>query len=81
MVNGIINDQKSVVETISLLNIDDRILAVVAVQIQLELVGNCLGDNFGYHVGFPFGKCHQHRFIEIIVNQDDPLLRRFDEMF
>lgn len=50
MVNGIINDQESVVDTISLLNIDDGILAVVAVQIQLELVGNYLGDNIGCHV-------------------------------
>ena len=80
MVNGIVNDQKPVVDTISLLNIDDGILAIVAVHIQFELTGNSFGDNSGVYIGIAFRKCYQHRFIEIIVNQDYPLLRRFDEI-
>ena len=58
MIDCLVNDQKSIMDVVSLLNINSRILTVVAIQIQSELIGNCLGDNLGCHVGFSFGKCY-----------------------
>ena len=46
----------------------------------MKLIGNRFDDDFNCHINFTFGKRHQHRFIKIIVDQDDPLLRRFDEI-
>ena len=56
MIDCLVNDQKSIMDVVSLLNINSWILAVVAVQIQSELVGNCLGDNLGCHAVFLNGR-------------------------
>ena len=76
MIHRIVDNQESVVDVGSFFHIDLRILAIVAVQVQLELVGDASGDNLCRYIVFPFRERHKHGFINIVVNQNDTAFRR-----
>ena len=76
MINRIVDNQKSIVDVGSFFHIDLRILAVVAAQVQLELIGDAFSDNFCRYIVFPFRESGQDRLIDIVVNQNDTAFRR-----
>ncbi len=76
MINRIVDNQEPVVDVGPFFHFDLRILAVVAAQVQLELVGDVSGYNLGRNIVFAFRERHQDGFVNIVVYQDDTAFRR-----
>ena len=53
-----------------------RVLAVVAVQVQLKLAAYCLRIDVGFHSVVSLAEHQQYRFVHIIVYQQDGFLCR-----
>ena len=61
--------KKAVMRLVEPFYLDKRILGVVAVNIQLELVADMLCIDSGRYPVFSFVKQSKHGFIHVVVNQ------------
>jgi len=75
----VVNDQEAVVRFGKVLQIDNRVLLIVFVQVGFDLFGYVAGKDCGFYTGVSFGKQNQHGFVNIIVNQDNALICVFNK--
>lgn len=62
-------NQEAVVTFLVGMGVYRRALAVVLLQIQLQLVADGLRVNVSFHTSLPFAEHQQHRFIHVVVYQ------------
>jgi len=76
MINGFINNQKTVMASVQFMNRDGGILGVMFLKIQRQLFADLFGKNRGRNPGRAFGKLHKHAVINVVVNQhNEPFCR------
>ena len=75
MIHLIVNKQKAIMCLVEPLYTDNRILSVVAVNIQLKLIADTLRADRGRHSFCSFIKQSKHGIIHIVVYQHYGLLR------
>ena len=71
MINFLIDEKETVVGFVESLYLNGRVLCIVTVNVQLELLADMLGVNGGLHGAFPFVKQGQYRIVHIIVDEND----------
>lgn len=80
MIDGVVKDKETVVETVGGAYLHSGVLPVVALNVKPESIGDAPGDDGGAHAIGPFGEHLQHRVVHIVVDEDDAILRRADEV-
>ena len=80
MVNGVIDAKVAVVDPVKLLHIYGLVLCVVLRKVERQLLLNFLCVDGGRHFGPTLVKHRQHSIINIVVEKDDTLFRRADEV-
>ena len=80
MIDGVVKYEKTVVKTVGGADLHSRVLPVVTLDVKPEGVGDVPGDDRGTDIVGPFGEHLQHRVVHIIVDEDDAILRRADEV-
>ena len=74
MVNGIVDNEETIVEAGRFRHNDRRILLVVPCQVGSKALRNLPGDDFSGYPSIPFRQQQQYRFVHIVVNQCDAAL-------
>ena len=71
-----VDNQEAVMAFLAGVHLYRRILAVVLLQVQLQLAADLLRVDVGLHADIALAEHQQHRLIYIVVNQDDGFFRR-----
>ena len=64
-------NQEAVVTFLADMHLNQRVLAVVLLQVELQLAADRLRVDVGFHTGIAFAEHQQHRFVHIVVYQQD----------
>ena len=63
-----VEDEESVVGSLESVNLDGRVLRVVFVEVESELLGYALGEDAGGNTFFSFGQEREDRVVDIVIN-------------
>ena len=80
MIDGVVDAEVAVVNTVVLLHVDRLVLGVVLREVERKLLFDLLGVDGGRHLGLTLVEHRQHGIVYIVVEEDDALLGRADEV-
>ncbi len=80
MIDGVVQNEKTVVEMVGGADLHSGVLPVVALDVKPEGVGDVPGDDRGTDIVSPLCEHLQHRVVHIVVDKDDAILCRADEV-
>ena len=80
MIDGIVDAEETVVDFVELFHLDGSVLGVVLLKVERELLLDLLGVDGGGDFLPLLVEHRQHGIIYIVVEEDDALLGRADEV-
>ena len=80
MIDGVVDAEVSVVNPVELLHLDGLVLCVVLFEVEQKLLLDLLGVDGGRHLSLALVEHRQHGIVDIVVEENDALLGRADEV-
>ena len=80
MIDGVVDDEETVVVAVALPNTDGRVLPVVSFEIEGKRFRDVSRDNLRRYALFPLRQRQQHRIVHIVVDEDDAFACRPDKV-
>ena len=80
MIDGVVDTQVAVVNTVVLLHIDGLVLSIMLRKVERKLLLDLLCVDGGRNLGLALVKHRQHGIIYIVIEEDDALFGRADEV-
>ena len=80
MIDGVVDAEETVVDFVELFHLDGLVLGIVFRKVKRQLLFDFLGVDGGCHLGLTLIEHRQHGIVNIVVEKDDALFRRADEV-
>ena len=80
MIDGVVDTEVAVVNTVVLLHVDRLVLSIVLHKVERKLLFDLLGIDSGRNLGLTLVEHRQHGIIYIVIEEDDALLGRADKV-